>query len=74
MARRVEYGLAVGDDHSHGRSFALESDADREGQAVADAQQLEVSVYRFEVDETSNEIREVELLRVLVPQPPSAEM
>jgi hypothetical protein len=68
MERRIGYGLAVGDEHSHGPSFESEAEADREGQAIANEQEVDVTVFRFEAHAISGSFLRTELLRVLRPQ------
>lgn len=69
MQRRIGYGLAAGDEHSHGRSFESEAEADREGQVIANEQQVDVTLFRFEARAVSGSFLHTELLRVLRPQP-----
>jgi hypothetical protein len=64
------YGLAIGDEHSSGPVFPSEAEADREGQAIADAQQVEVTVFRFEASRGDGVFTDVQILRVLVPKSP----
>jgi hypothetical protein len=67
----VIFGLAIGSEHSRGPLFPTEAEADRERQATANSQKVEVTVLRFEVasDSGVGEFTDIKELRVLRAQP-----
>jgi hypothetical protein len=61
----ITYGLTIGDNHSSGPTFATQAEADTAGQAIADAEQVEVTVLRFEAARGDGVFTDIELLHVL---------